>query len=175
MYSSDNIKKLLDELKNTILFFGEINDKIDDVFDSIRNNFGIDDNIMEECLSEVREGKEMPPIIGRRKLKNSETLINVWKVTAGNSAAHIFELEDGTLWQLCDIGLGWTQFMKIEDSWKLDVEIQKHLPSRINPRPAHKINWNYSLMLQDGYSIHIKSGSKRRTYLLKLIKTSSIK
>ena len=47
--------------------------------------------------------------------------MKVWDVEVGGGLiTQIFETDDGNLWQLSDVGLGWSKFAKPESHWKVD-------------------------------------------------------
>lgn len=92
--------------------------------------------------------------------------MRVWDVKIGNGiVAPIFEMDDGSLWQLCDVGLGWSKFEKPEPEWKINERIRKYLPSNINPRPSIIEAWNYEFHLAKGAIIWVKPSRESRDYI----------
>jgi hypothetical protein len=70
----------------------------------------------------------MEPFSSKRKLKKQERVVRAWEFALpGRLKPIVFETEDGCLWQLCEVGLGWTYYDSIEDNWTEVKEISKYL------------------------------------------------
>jgi hypothetical protein len=82
----------------------------------------------------------------------------------GGLITQIFETEDGELWQLSDVGLGWSRFNKIGSDWKINERIQEHLPAYINPRPPIDSPWNYEFQLAKNVTFFVKRGKREKSY-----------
>lgn len=106
----------------------------------------------------------------QRRLRKSETIVRIWDVPiAEGESALIFELEDGSLWQLSDVGLGWTRFRTTSSSWAESALLKPYLPARINPRPADPGSWQYEVPLAYGAVLSVSlSRSRAHTYEWKL-------
>jgi hypothetical protein len=71
--------------------------------------------------------------------------VKAWDVPTSNGLALVLESADGLLWQLCDVGLGWTHFDGPQANWKINEKIQPHLPATVTSRPACSAPWNYDI------------------------------
>jgi hypothetical protein len=67
----------------------------------------------------------------------------------------VFELEDHSLWILCDCGLGYGPKDLAEDRLISDKRFIKKLPSAIHPRPKNARDWHYKIPLSTGYYINV--------------------
>jgi len=76
----------------------------------------------------------------------------------------IFELADGSLWQLSDVGLALTPFNVIGRGWTDHPEIKPHLPAEILPRPHQVAPWDYEFMLSNGAVLWVKPGRQKATF-----------
>lgn len=72
----------------------------------------------------------------------------------------IFEMQDGTLWQLCDAGLGWTSFEITEPNWVEHPAVKPYLPADITPRPKDANPWEYEFSLKDGAVLWVRPGKR---------------
>jgi hypothetical protein len=53
-----------------------------------------------------------------KKLARRQQLTRVWEFPLDDGRKPlIFELADGSVWQLCDVGLGWTHYRTIGPDW----------------------------------------------------------
>jgi len=68
------------------------------------------------------------------------------------------------LWQLSDVGLGWSKFAKPESHWKVNKKFQKYLPANINPRPLINDSWNYEFQLVKGAVFWVNRGKREKSY-----------
>ena len=76
----------------------------------------------------------------------------------------IFELADGSLWQLSDVGLGLTRFQEIGPGWTEHPATKPHLPAEIPPRPQHAPPWDYEFTLSNGAVLWGKPGHGKATF-----------
>ncbi|WP_138992751.1 hypothetical protein [Larkinella sp. C7] len=105
---------------------------------------------LEELVTEMLKFESTPPMRKFRKLGKTETLLMISKYRNANGGEiPIFELEDHTLWTVCENGL--SQFQKDINRNEL-FEIDKCrdiFPIRqFNPRSAISANWHYDLDLK---------------------------
>jgi hypothetical protein len=100
-----------------------------------------------------------------RKLKGVVNLIAAWKVaTADDRQAVVFQEEAGDLWQLCDVGLGWTVFKEIGTDWTPEPTIQMHLPALVKARPETAGPWRYNLQIGPTAVIEVYPGKLPGTF-----------
>jgi hypothetical protein len=57
----------------------------------------------------------------------------------------VFQSEDDLFWQLCDSGLGWSGYAKIEPAWAEAPQFRSLLPALVNPRPQVKAPWTFEI------------------------------
>ncbi len=167
MFEENGLIALYDELNDYVDFFSQINDSLENFLEPKRNEMGITKDIIEKQLERIAAGKESEPFIQQRKLKKQERLVKVWNVKTGEQlVSQVFETDDGCLWQLCDVGLGWTSFELPEPNWEINKQIEPYLPANINPRPKDSNPWNYEFRLKKGAVLWVKRGEKDNTYYI---------
>ncbi|GAH26120.1 unnamed protein product, partial [marine sediment metagenome] len=89
----------------------------------------------------------------------------VWECKLPNETSPlIFETQDNCLWQLCDVGLGWTYFDRIATHWKENKIIQAYLPANISPRPKDCHPWEYEFKLKKNVFLWVKPGSQEGSF-----------
>jgi hypothetical protein len=165
MYSPRNLLGLHGELSSFASYFEDLDTDINEFLRPIRERVGVTDEVIETEHDALMMGEIEEPLLSQRKLKKRERIVAVWLAQQYDGAiTHVFESNDGVLWQLCDIGLGWTRFEKPSPSWSIDERIQKYLPADINPRPNIEKPWNYEFTLADGAVFWVKLSEKERKY-----------
>jgi hypothetical protein len=108
---------------------------------------GVPEDAIEQAIAEMEAGLEYP-INEQRRLAREETIVRVWDVPFGEGeVALVFELLDGTMWQLADDGLGWTKHTAVGPNWTENPVVRKYLPARTTPRPGKPGSWNYEFRL----------------------------
>src|SRR5260370_3277915 len=133
---------------------------------------GLTDELIEDSQRRILAGEPGEPLPGRdtvrelgRKLSKPQRLVHVWHITkAQGSTSLIFELVDASLWQLSDVGLGWTRFQKVDPSWTEHPATKPHLPANILPRPKVHAPWDYEFTLANGAMLWVKPGLREHTF-----------
>lgn len=165
MFNETGLVQLQQELIEFADFFDRLDKKITEFFRPIREKFGISDEIIQKANQRLLQGEKDEPLISQRKPKKQERIVRAWDVKIANGLiALIFETDDGSLWQLCDIGLGWSRFEKSESNWNINENIQKYLPANINPRPLIKEAWNYEFYLNKEALLWVRPGKREKSY-----------
>ena len=165
MSSSSGLLKMLDELDEYSSLFHNLDERLTGFFRSKWEQLGITKENFQKAFNDVIAGKSPDILLQKRKLKKQERLIKVWEFKLDDGTAPmIFETEDGELWQLCDVGLGWTYFKEIGPEWKEIYKIKAHLPANINPRPEINIPWNYEFNLKNNVVLWVKPGKRESTF-----------
>jgi hypothetical protein len=165
MFDEKGLSQLQNELIEFTEFFDSLDKTISDFFRPIRQKFGISDEMIQEIYERLVQGEEDEPLITQRMPKKQERIVKVWDAeVADGLTTQIFETDDGNLWQLSDIGLGWSKFAKPEPYWKINVKIQQYLPASINPRPSISESWNYEFQLMRGAIFWVKPGRREKSY-----------
>jgi hypothetical protein len=165
MFSEQGLLELRQELHELTVLFSALDEAITECFKPKRQAMGLTDELIQESFDKLIAGEPDEPLISQRFPKKQERVVRVWDVKVGdNLIAQIFETEDECLWQLCDVGLGWTHFEKPAPEWKINEVIQKYLPANINPRPSISEPWNYEIGLAKGAVLSVKRGKIERSY-----------
>jgi len=172
MFRADHILELIDELDGYTKVFSRLDEEISEWFHERLHDLGLTDDILQDCLARILSGEGEDPLPGKyvvkerdKKLKRIQRLVRVWEFELPEGGKPlVFEMQDGTLWQLCDVGLGWTRFQNIEAHWVEHPAIQLYLPADITPRPKNAKPWEYEFKLKGGAALWVKPGKHPRTF-----------
>lgn len=172
MFSTENVHQLILELDMDTELFESLDQKVSEWSKPKRQELGITDKEVQDIQNEILSGKLDEPLPDKRtarelekKLAKKQRLARVWEFTLENSGKPlIFELADGSLWQLCDIGLGWTRFQEIGPDWVEHPKVKPYLPADIWPRPKNAKAWDYEFTLANGAVFWVKPGSKKAAF-----------
>jgi hypothetical protein len=172
MTSEKNIHKLIAELNGYTKLFEYLDTQVSKWAEPKLRELGITDEVLQDSLSRILAGEPIDPLPNRqtvkdleKKLSKQQTLIRVWEFPlADGRKPLIFELADGSLYQLSDIGLGWTLFHEIGPGWVEHPTIKPYLPADISPRPKPFALWDYEFTLTNGAVLWVKPGSKKQTF-----------
>ena len=80
----------------------------------------------------------------------------------------IFQTQDGALWQLCDAGLGWTQYNAVDPGWPSAKKLADLLPAKINPRPPVSAPWRFEIHFGSKASLSVHPGKAPGQVLYKV-------
>jgi hypothetical protein len=148
MPSPEGLEELRSELIELANLFRKLDQDIENFLEPKFRVYGIDDTLIQLCLDDVMKGKPMDPLPDKRYPKKQERIVRAWNIRhEDGKMTIIFESDDGILWQLCDVGLGWSIYQKPESTWEIEKKLAKYLPATINPRPQISEPWNYSFQL----------------------------
>jgi hypothetical protein len=112
-------------------------------------------------MASLSSGEEHQPIRAQRRLRKLETVVRIWDAAANpGESTLVFETDDGVLWQLCDVGLGWTRYVQPGPDWELNSRLAPHLPSRFNPRPGAPGSWTYEFELSSVARLTVRLSSR---------------
>ena len=135
MFSQEGIVQLIEELLTYVNYFDDLDKSIQNFFQPIREKFGISDEIIKAIHEQIYRSPGVPdePLMSQRPPNKQERIIYVWDVeTNEGTVTQVFECDDGSLWQLCDIGLGWTILNKRGIGvLKINEKIQPFLPETL--------------------------------------------
>ena len=137
-----------------------------------QKQLGISDEALENNLMKILAGEDKEPLPDKKtvrelekKLRKKQRLIRVWEPTLEDGRRPlIFELADGTLWQLSEVGLGQTRFKEVGQDWTEHQTIKPHLPAEIVPRPKSSAPWDYKFTLANGVVLWVRQGRSKRTF-----------
>jgi hypothetical protein len=165
MFDEQGLLQLQQQLIAFTEFFDELDKTISKFFQPIRQKFGITDQMIQDIYERLLHGDQDEPLISQRTPKKQERLVKVWDVEVNDGLiTQVFETDDGNLWQLSDVGLGWSKFAKPESHWKVNEILQRYLPVNINARPSISESWNYEFQLAKGAVFWVKPGKREKSY-----------
>lgn len=165
MFTDQGLLELQEELRTLSGLFSLVDEKLSEYFKPTIQAIGITDSQIQDAFNSLISGELDEPLLSQRLPKKQERLVRVWDVKNNDDLIfQIFETEDGCLWQLCDVGLGWTRYKTPALDWKINERIQKYLPLNINPRPPITEAWNYQINLSKGAKLLVKRGKRERSY-----------
>lgn len=172
MFRADHIQSLIVELDEYTQLFSSLDIETSQWFEGRRRALGLTTDILQESLTRILSGESEDPLPDKqtvkdleKKLKRKQRLVRVWEFTLPDGGRpFILETEDGSLWQLCDVGLGWTRFDQVQPSWLEQPAIKQYLPADIDPRPKDAKPWEYEFRLRDGATLWVKPGRRERTF-----------
>ncbi|WP_438019840.1 hypothetical protein WMF18_12565 [Sorangium sp. So ce315] len=130
----------------------ELSSALDTVCMGRMGEIGIPSGLFEDIYATVRS---QPPdaLIDRAIPKTDERLeiLQAWLVRRnGNHGALVVSDSRGDLWQLSELGLGWSLLDGPKEDWESFVSLQRYLPAKIVARPKGARPWDYKLHLSTG-------------------------
>jgi len=172
MFSVDDLQQLIAEVDGYAEMFDRLDTRVDEWSEPKRRELGLTDEALQDSLERTLAGETGESLPERqtvrefeKKLRGRQRLIRVWEFASDDGGKPlVFELADGSLWQLCDIGLGWTRFQAVGPNWTEHPAIMPHLPAEILPRPKSTAPWSYELTLANGAVLWVKPGWKKQTF-----------
>jgi hypothetical protein len=164
MATAEGCRTLIAELEAAEEMFRAADRLVDQVAAPYQAKMGLSSEILEKALQEARSGEPMEPLRSQRKLKKKEVVVRAYEVPSERKGAAIFlETDDGAIWQLCDVGLGWSASDRADPTWQSCPPISEFLPATIDPRPAQRGPWNYELEL-NGATLVVRPGKPGGPY-----------
>jgi hypothetical protein len=149
MTSEDGVRTLTEELMRYADMFQLVDGDMHDATCSLYQRLGIEESAIDRAVANAIAGVPLEEIKPERRLrsKGKETIVAVYDVPtpSGASSTLIFETSDNRLWQLCDVGLGWSPYESIGTSWRRCDIFDPFLPASVDPRPKLRTPWNYGI------------------------------
>ncbi len=172
MFDVKNVRQLIAELNGYAGLFDRLDARFSAWSEPKRRELGLTDEVIQHSLSRILAGESDEPLADRqaireldKKLGRRRRLIRVWECTLDDGRKPlVFELADGSLWQLSDVGLSWTQFREVGPSWTEHPAIRPHLPADMLPRPQLAAPWDYEFTLANGAALWVKPGRQEQTF-----------
>lgn len=163
MFSSESVCRLIDGLRADSQFFLQADERVSAFFADASVRLGMSAEMQQRALSELLERQEeWQAPQAQRRLRKQETIVRAWDVPLpDDQSTLIFELQDGSLWQLSDAGLGWTRFEKPSADWTENPRIAPYLPAPTQPRPGAPGAWHYELALGATAKIFVRLSEKK--------------
>ncbi len=171
-FSVNDVRRLIAELDGYAQMFHRLDARVLEWLEPTRQRLGLTDELLQEGLDRILTGEADEPLPDKqavrefeKKLIRRQRLIRVWEFSLEDGRKPlIFELADGSLWQLSDVGLGLTRFQVIGPGWTEHPAIKPHLPAEILPRPQHPAPWDYEFTLSNGAVLWVKPGRQKATF-----------
>lgn len=172
MFDADKIPHLIAELDEYAETFVRLDAQVSDWSVPRMRELGITDDLTQDYQRRLLADEAEEPLPDRqtvrkleKKLGKRQQLIRVWQLALKDRGRSlIFEFSDGSLWQLSDVGLGWTRYKEIGPKWTEIDELKPHLPAYIIPRPKSSAPWDYEFMLANGVVLWVKPGRRKRSF-----------
>lgn len=172
IFSGDSVRQLIAELDGYAELFDRLDTRVDEWSKPKRQELGLTEEVLQDSLKRALAGELDEPLPDRRTVREFEKnlgtrqrLIRIWEFTVADGRKPlIFELADGSLWQLSDVGPGWTRFQEVGPTWTEHPGIKPHLPAYILPRPKPAAPWDYEFTLANGAMLWVKPGHQRQTF-----------
>jgi len=172
MFSATNVCQLISELDGYARMFDRLDVRVDEWSEPTLQKLGLTDEILQTSLERTLAGEKDEPLLDKqavrelaKQLNRRQRLIRVWEFSlADGQKPLIFELADGSLWQLSDVGLGLTRFREIGSGWTEHPAIKPHLPAEILLRPKNAVPWDYEFTLGNGVVLWVKPGRQKATF-----------
>jgi hypothetical protein len=172
MFNIRNTCQLIAELDDDIRLFDKLDACVSEYSKSIFARLGVTAEMQAESLNRVIAGEDDKPLLDKqaireldRRLRGKQRLVRVWEFYMGDRGRPlIFELADGSLWQLSDVGLGLTRFRQIDNAWIENSLIKRYLPVDIPLRPKTDGPWKYEWSLAKGVTLWVRPGQQERTF-----------
>jgi len=172
LFDADSIMMVIADLISYADSFDRIDNLVSNWFEPTRNQLGVSDESIRHCMQRLLEGQLVDMLPDRKsikrtisKLNRQQQLIRVWHIPLVNDGSSlIFELADGSFWQLSDIGLGSTRYSAKGSDWVELSTTAPYLPSLIIPRPNIKGPWEYEFTLAHGAVLWVKPGRRESTF-----------
>lgn len=172
MFSIDHVRQLIVELDGYAELFDRLDTRVIAWSEPMRRALGFTDEMVQDSLRRTLSGEPGEPLPDRqtvrefgKKLDRRQRLIRVWQFALDDGRKPlVFELADGSLWQLSDVGLGWTKSKEIGPTWTEHPAIKPHLPADIVPRPESTAPWDYEFTLANGAVLWVKPGRQKQTF-----------
>jgi hypothetical protein len=168
------IEAMINELSEDTDLFSGLDVEVSRLIAPLNARFGLTQEHLDAALAEVLRGEPCKPLNQQRKPKKEETIVGVFNApTASGKRGLVFQSEDGVLWQLCDVGLGWTAFDSVDPSWPPVKKFDAVLPARVNPRPPVSAPWTFDLQFGNRATLSVRLGKLPGEVLYKLTRQSS--
>jgi len=172
MFSVEDVRQLIVELDEYAELFDRLDSWASEWAAPKRRELGITEGVVQASLRRILAGESDEPLPDRqtireleKKLSRRQRLIRVWECPLDDGRKPlIFELADGSLWQLSDVGLGLTRFREVGPDWVEHPAVKPHLPADILPRPEPSGPWDYEFPLANVAVLWVKPGSQPQSF-----------
>lgn len=180
MLRPGNILKLIADLEDHAEYFDRLDHALMDRKKPFAQQMGLTDAMVKEAMESLLAGEASDPLPDAealrslRRLSQPQRLVRIWEFVIEDGVTPlVFELEDRSLWQLCDVGLGFTSYRAVGSDWVEHPRTKDHLPAVVVGRPNVTNPWEYEFTLANGVVMWVKPGQKEKTFKWGLRKPSS--
>ena len=143
--SAEGAQALVGQLAEAVADFDHTNKELERLSLADIRRFGVTDEAFARMLVESSQ-EPMDPLPMQRRLKKEELVIAAYDVPVADGVRTlIFETDDHALWELCDVGLGWSRYEQVQQDWRRAEPFRDLLPARIRPRPESATPWAYEI------------------------------
>jgi hypothetical protein len=165
---AEGARALVEQLAETTAEFERINKELERLGRADLCRFGITDETFANMLVAASRDP-MAPLPTQRQLKKEELIIAVYDAPMpGGGATLIFETDDHAMWQLCDVGLGWSRFEQVGDGWREAEPFRDLLPARIRPRPESAAPWEYDIAFGPRAALIVRLAPDSRNFTYRI-------
>lgn len=166
MQSASGINAMLLDLNQIREMLDELDSEIYQLATQRLTEFGVTAEMLEEHKQRLLSGKPEPPLPGKSPLRKKPVrIVQAYEVkTSSRASTLIFVTDDDQLLQLCDVGLGWSNFTQVETNWIVNDVLQQYLPANIDPRPQTNEPWNYEFLLPKNAIFWVTRGRRDKTF-----------
>jgi hypothetical protein len=166
MCLESGVIKLIDELCESRNLFEELDNQVSELVTERRKELGVTDEAIEDALQRGLAGEPEPPLPAKAPLRRKMIrIVQVYEIAGENKeVALVFQTDDGQFLQLCDVGLGWSNFAEVQSNWKINDALQQFLPASVVPRPEVTDPWNYEFKLPKHSVLWVKKGKSKKTF-----------
>jgi hypothetical protein len=153
MMSAEGMGRLIDELGGDVDLFSVLDRDLAAILSQHRRSLGISDEQVEAHIAEFSVAPP-EPLPNRRLPSREEAIDGAWLVPSGTQGSHlVLRSRDGDLWQLCEVGLGWSFCRGPHSSWPVFEPLAKALPATVRARPKVERPWSYVLEFSTGVEV----------------------
>ncbi len=140
--SLEGTKSVTAELESLVNEFGTVEAIIEQLVRSQMEDVGISEQQLADCYSEAAN-EPVEPYWNQRRLQKRENVVAVYEapIESGGRVL-VFQTEDQVIWELCEVGLGYSRFRSARNEWQKSAQFDNILPALVNPRPEVTNPWN---------------------------------
>lgn len=166
MQSEAGLNVMIVELHQSRELFDELDSKVMELTTQRLHDIGITAEILGEQMQKGLAGEPEPPLPAKSPLNRKMVrIVAAYDVELEQGvSALVFVTDDKQFLQLCDVGLGWSNFTQVESNWTINIILQEYLPASVVPRPQITDSWNYEFTLPKKSVLWVKRGRADKTF-----------
>ena len=121
------------DLRQMASLFSELDDRVSTFIAPKFRAIGVTDEMLEGQATRILRGEPPHPFPTQRTPHKHENIVKAWDVPVDDGETLVLQSADGVLWQLCDVGLGWSIYQKPESTWRESELINPHRDCDVAP------------------------------------------